>query len=79
MQELEKKYTHALSKRIKDLRIKKGISQELLAEKIDRSREFVNRIEKGKNQISFTTLIRLAIAFDIPLKELVDLKLTCLN
>jgi len=75
MQELEKKYTLALSKRIKDLRIEKGISQEMLAEKIDRSREFVNRIEKCKNQISFTTLVRLALAFNISLKELVDLKI----
>lgn len=72
MIDIEEKYLNQIRLRIKALRDKKGWTQEYLAEKINRSREFVNKFETGKQKISFSTLVRIAIAFDMSLKELVD-------
>jgi len=73
MIDLEQKYLNQIRLRIKALREQKGWTQEYLAEKINRSREFVNKFETGKQKISFSTLVRIAVAFDMSLKELVDL------
>lgn len=72
MVDIEEKYLNKIRQRIKALRDEKGWTQEYLAEKINRSREFVNKFETGKQKISFSTLVRIAIAFDLSLKELVD-------
>lgn len=72
MIDIEEKYLNQIRLRIKALRDQKGWTQEYLAEKINRSREFVNKFETGKQKISFSTLVRIAIAFDLSLKELVD-------
>ena len=74
MLEVEENYLNIIRQRIKSLREKKGWTQEYLAEKINRSREFVNKFETGKQKISFSTLVRIAVAFDLSLKELVDLE-----
>ncbi len=63
-----------LGKRIKAFRRKRGITQEQLAELIDTSYKYIQRIE-GKNppDIRLTTIMRLAKAFAITPSELLKL------
>ena len=70
---IEETYINKIRNRVKQLRENRGWTQEYLAEKVNRSREFINKFETGKQKLSFTTLVRLAIAFDMPLKDLVDI------
>jgi len=60
MQEYEQKYLYIISKNIKELRENKGLSQESLAEKVDCSREFINRVENRKEDASLKMLLKLA-------------------
>jgi transcriptional regulator with XRE-family HTH domain len=49
-----------LGKNIKKYREVKGFSQELLAEKVDLSREYITRVENGQKFISLRKLFLLA-------------------
>lgn len=69
-------YNQKLAKKIRELRIKNKYSQEYLAELIDRTREHVNRLEKGKETIGFPTFIRLAQIFNISLDELAGFEIS---
>ena len=62
MQE-KKIYNKKLAENIRLFRKKNNYSQEYLAELIDRTREHVNRLEKGKETIGFPTFIKLAQVF----------------
>lgn len=54
-----------IGQRIKQLRTKKGLSQEELAEKMGyKSRSSINKIELGINDITQTIIKKLAIALD---------------
>ncbi len=55
-----------ISKKIKSAREARKISQEYLAEKVDCSREFINRIENRKEDVSLKMLLRLAHFLNIP-------------
>lgn len=61
-----------MRERIRANREARGWSQEVLAEKIDRTREFVNKVENGKMNISYDSLLRFTLAFEIPIREFVD-------
>lgn len=65
-----------LAKNIKELRNRKGISQELLAEKSGVSLRTVQRIENGETEPRGDTLVRLAQALDAAPEDLNDWKLT---
>jgi len=58
--------------RIKLARQRRGLSQEDLAERIDRSVAAVSNMERGRTLPSFMTLERLARAFDMPVREFFD-------
>jgi len=60
MQENEQKYLYNISKNIKIFREKKGFSQEFLAEQVECSREFINRVENRKEDISLKMLLKIA-------------------
>jgi len=62
-------YLDAISKNIKKLRIAKGYSQELLAEKVDCSREFINRVENRKEAVSLKMLFKLAYSFEVDIER----------
>ena len=62
-------YNQKLAKKIRELRIKNKYSQEYLAELIDRTREHVNRLEKGRETIGFPPFIRLAQIFNVSLDD----------
>ena len=60
-----------LGKRIREERLKKGLTQEQLAEKVDISLNFMSLIENGKN-MSVQTLINLADALDVSIDYLLN-------
>lgn len=74
MQVFKKDYNSIIRLRIKKYRKLRGYSQEFLAEKIDRTREHVNKIENGKQTVGLNTFIRLAYALEVSLEELAGLK-----
>ncbi|GGX29837.1 helix-turn-helix domain-containing protein [Aquimarina muelleri] len=68
MEENDKKeLLNILAKRIKELRSKKGITQE---DALNDTGIHFGRIEQGKRDISFTTLFKICQYFEIPPKDL---------
>lgn len=65
-----------LAANIKNLRKRKGISQELLAENSGLSLRTIQRIENGETEPRGDTLTRLANTLDVAPEELVDWELT---
>jgi len=61
-----------LAKKIKELRIRKGFSQEQLAEAAQINLRTVQRIESGETEPRGDTLQRLAIALNVTADELID-------
>lgn len=61
-----------LAIRVKALRLKRGMSQEFLAEESGLSLRTIQRIEKGESNPTGDSLKRLAIALDITADELMD-------
>ncbi len=57
---------------IKLLRVKLGMSQEMLAEKADLSKTSIGSIERATSVPSLETLDRIAKALGVTLPELVD-------
>lgn len=57
-------------KKVKELRLKKGLSQEALANLADIDRTYLPSIEKGETNVSIVIAEKLAIALDIELKNL---------
>jgi transcriptional regulator with XRE-family HTH domain len=60
-----------LGKRIQLLRESKGWSQDVFAHLVGMGRAYPHRIEKGKVDVQFTTLARMAHIFGLSLAELV--------
>ena len=56
--------------RIKHLRKTKGVSQEKLSEKIGMSSKYLSSIERGKENPTFDTFIKLAKALNVEISEL---------
>ena len=57
---------------IRQLREKKGLSQQALADDCDIPKNQIGRIERAEINTGIRTLIRIANALDIDLKELLD-------
>jgi len=57
-------------KRIRELRLSKGMSQEKLAELADLDRTYITGIENGKRNISITVMEKLSIALEVNLSGL---------
>ena len=64
-----RKLRNDIGKKIKSLRLEKGLSQEKLAEFVNMSREHISCIERGKNLANTETLYKLAKFFEIDIKE----------
>ena len=65
MQDYEQKHLSNISKNIKLFRENKGFSQEYLAEAVDCSREFINRVENRKEDVSLKMLLKLAYFLNV--------------
>lgn len=60
-----------IGKNIKEARIKKEYTQEVLAEKLDISDRYVSRIERGMTGMRLELLIRICNALEISIEEIV--------
>jgi transcriptional regulator with XRE-family HTH domain len=63
---------HRVGLRVRAIRKARHMTQEQLAELIERSVDTVSLLERGKTLPSFETLERLSERLDVPLKEFVD-------
>ena len=59
-------------KKIRELRLKAGISQEALALSADLDRTYIPSIEKGERNVSITVAEKLAKALKVSVKDLFD-------
>lgn len=72
MQEKIDKYFSNIAKNTKLFREKANLSQEALAEKINLSREFINRVENNKEMFSLKSLLTLAVVLGIKPEDLLN-------
>lgn len=68
---IEKEYEH-LGRDLREIRVKKGMSQAALAEVIGVTFQQVQKYEKGENRIPVVQLVRACVALKYPLQKLVD-------
>lgn len=61
----------ALGQAIRDRRIELGLSQEDIGQAAELHRTYVTDIENGRRNLSFLTLLRLALALRCPLSEII--------
>lgn len=61
-----------LGKRIKELRNKKGLTQEKLAEMVDIGERNLSKIECGAHFVTADTLSKILSALDVEARELFD-------
>lgn len=59
-----------LGQRVKSIRQKKGISQLLLSEKINRSAPYISYVENGVKSMSLETLVLIANALNVSADDL---------
>ena len=59
-----------IGRRIKEARQAKGLSQEALSEKIGMSAKYLSSVERGKENPTLDTLVKLADALEIETSEL---------
>ena len=61
-----------LAKKIAEIRVKRGLTQEKLAEMISYSTNHIAKLEAARTKPSFDLLVRIAKAVDIQMKDLFD-------
>jgi transcriptional regulator with XRE-family HTH domain len=64
----------SLGKRVRHLRVCRGWSQEILAEKADLDPTYVGDIERGQRNPSYLSLAKLAKALNLSLPEMLRIK-----
>ena len=60
--------------RLREIRTKKGVSQEALAEQAGLHRTYVSSIERGERNISIVNIAKLAEALGVPIRDFFPLK-----
>lgn len=63
-----------IGKNIKKFREMREISQEKLAEKVDLSREYIVRLERGQKSPSLKTVFNIADTLGVQLKDIFNMK-----
>jgi transcriptional regulator with XRE-family HTH domain len=63
-----------LAPRVRALRKQRGLSQERLGDRAGLSGKFIGEVERGEKSISIDSLYRVAVALEIPLRELTDVR-----
>lgn len=64
------KILKVFGQRIKELRLEKNISQEVLAEKINVHRTYIGFIERGERNPALLNVYKLSRVLDVSLSEL---------
>ena len=72
MEDSDKHLIRELGKRISFFRKQKGLTQAHLSDHAEMEESAVRRIELGKTNPTFKTLLRISRGLEVPLKELVD-------
>lgn len=67
-----RKIRNSIGRKIRNLRLDRGISQEKLAEQVNMSREHISCIERGKNLTTIETLYEMSKFFGIDIKDFFD-------
>ena len=65
MENITKNSLQVIGKNVKTARLMRGFSQETLAEKLDKSINFVSLLENGKTGFSIQTIINLCSALGV--------------
>ncbi len=68
------RFQKQFGKRIKEIRLEKGISQVELASYINSEKTSISRIENGRTNFTFSTALKLSLAMNVELKELFNFK-----
>ncbi len=63
-----RKIQNELGRRLKSLRIQKGLTQEDVAHEVKISRDHLSNIENGKHPINIKNLYKLAEFFEVDMK-----------
>ena len=63
-----RKIQNELGRKLKTLRLDKGLTQEQLAFEVDISRDHLSNIELGKHPVNIKTLYKLAQFFEVDMK-----------
>lgn len=71
---MEQNLKKRLGKRIQELRLKNGLKQAILAEKVNLAHKSQSCIETGKNYPSAEVVERYANAFDVDVAEILDIE-----
>lgn len=61
-----------IGRRVREIRLQKQISQEILAEWIERSATYISHIETAKKHASLETLVRIANALGTTVNQLLN-------
>ncbi|MBN8816058.1 MAG: helix-turn-helix transcriptional regulator [Sphingomonas sp.] len=61
-----------VASRIKTIRKLRQLTQEQLAQRVDRTVFAISQLERGRSLPSFETLERLSVALEVPVKEFFD-------
>lgn len=60
--------------RVKEVRKEKGFTQQELAQKLNIPQQEISRIEKEKNNVTVKNLLKVALALNVSVDELIDYK-----
>ncbi len=63
---------NVIGKRIKQARLKKGFTQEQIAEKLDVSIAFLSRVERGNSHINLRRLDEICNILDVSLGSILE-------
>ena len=62
----------AFGRRLRQLRVERGLTQEQVAERADVHATFISNVERGYSSPTLDTLIRIAAAINVRASELID-------
>jgi transcriptional regulator with XRE-family HTH domain len=62
----------AFGQRVRDIRAKKGLSQEGLAEACDLDRSYIGGVERGERNVSLINIRKIADALGVSPREFFD-------
>jgi transcriptional regulator with XRE-family HTH domain len=62
----------AFGQRVRDIRVKKGLSQEGLAEMCELDRSYIGGVERGERNVSLLNIRKIADALGISPREFFD-------
>lgn len=68
------KYKKAFGNNLKEVRLKKGLSQTALASMLGYEKTTISRIENGRTNFTFSTIVKICLALNIEIKEVYDFK-----